>query len=608
MSLWYLTSSENAHREAQRVCERAGLRPSGEISETNCYGRAYFKRFVTTDNLAKCGDDAWICSAGTIIYESQMGYEALRKCYSDFNSAGISAIQSKALGHYALAIRRANEVTVFTAPDGALSLYYVDTGSFWFITNSMHVCASVLPIRKLDSTKLLITAIQGALPGEDTFYSGIKRLFGNQLIHIDLVGGTFRTECIPQPPLHSSCDLPSIEDALDRYKEEVRTVFRELIAAGSIGLFGTGGKDSRTILAALVDQQAPLQMMYGTGNSRITDSSHGDLAAAQSVAKLYDIPFQQLDWSGNQPHTKETLQRSFRTYGFQAEIYGASESFLRTLNGGIFPYPKIFLGGHTPATMGDRPWELDKSSFTMDDLISDGMHSQSGFVEDNRCIVDKATYRSAYAAEVETALRHAGIEFPTEGASLKLYVEAKLFLINRSGARFINFVNEFGHFIAPFNLTRLWHLLMSVPFKYRKKDEFQNRLIHSLAPALASLPLFSGGGAKDGPARIDQKTFQMVRVQREQKKPLSRRIAKRAISSRLREPVKELYFGLAPWEKFSPQHANYRDFEIRKAYSAQVMSDPLGSRWFNGTSDFSPKELSRILQYIVGVNTLGYSE
>ena len=493
-----VTSSQNADREAQRVCERAGLRPSGEISEANCYGRAYFKRVVITDNLTKCGDNAWICSAGTIIYESRMGNEALSKCHSEFASGGVSAVQSKALGHYALAIRRANEITVFTSPDATLSLYYVHTGSFWFVTNSLYVCASVLPNRRLDSTKLLITAIQGALPSEDTFYSGIKRLFANQLIHIDLPGGAFRTERIPQPPLNLSCDLSSIEDAVELYREEVRAVFRELIAAGSIGLFGTGGKDSRTILAALVDQEASLQMMYGIGNSRVTDSSFGDLGAAQAVAKLYGVPFQQLDWSGNQPYSEDRLKEFFRIYGFQSEIYGASESFLDSLKGGI-SVPKILLGGHTPATMGDRPWELDLSSFTMDDLLSDAMHFQIGSVEKNPYFRDKATYKSVYAAEVETALRYAGINFPTTGAPLELYVEAKLFLINRSGGRFINFVNEFGHFIAPFNLRRLWQLLMSVPFKYRLKDEFQNRLIHSLAPALVELPLYSEEGRKTVP-------------------------------------------------------------------------------------------------------------
>ena len=417
MSLWYLTSSDDANRKARDMCERAGLRPSGEISEKNCKGRAYFKRAIVTENMTRCGEDAWICSAGTIVYGGRIGEEGLRRCYLDFESGGVSEVQSKALGHYALAIRRGNRFTIFVDPDGALSLYYVDTGSFWFATNSLHVCAGVLPERKIDSTKLLITAVQGALPGEDTFYAGVKRLFGNQVIRVDLASGIFRTERIQRLPLYLPVGPISMQDAVDRYREEVRSVFQELVAVGSLGLFGTGGKDSRTILAALVDQKARPRMMYGTGNSNITDSRPGDLEVAKSVAEITDTPFQQLDWSGKQPYGEKKLQMLFRHYGFQAEIYGASESFLHALNGGISPYPELMLGGHSPATMNDRPWELDRHSFTIDDLISDGMHCQSGFVEQNQSINDKSAYKSVYTAQVETALRYAGIEYPKCGAS-----------------------------------------------------------------------------------------------------------------------------------------------------------------------------------------------
>lgn len=607
MSLWYLTSSEDADRKARDICERAGLRPSGELSKTNCKGRAYFKRVIATQNIAKYTEGAWILSAGTIIYDGKLGEEALQKCYSAFLSKGISAVQSKALGHYALATCRDDEVTIFTDPDGALSLYYVTTGSLWFVSNSLHVCASVLPHRELDSTKLLITAIQTALPGEDTFYSGIKRLFGVQSIRISLAGGTFRTEITPQPSSYLSCHQLSMADAIEQYKEEVRSVFREISAVGSIGLFGTGGMDSRTILAALVDQKAPLQMMYGMGNSNITDSALGDLEVARSVAELYDVPFRQLDWSGNQPYSDEKLRQAFRMYGFQAEIYGASESFLRSLYKGISPYPRLLLGGYSPAFLFDKPWDLKRVRTSKADLLSDSMHSQGVSIDENQCIADKATYKSVCAAEVEIALRYAGIEYPSTGASLELYVKARLALYLRQGSRYLNFVNEFTNYIAPFLMMRLCAPLMSVPLEYRTNEEFRIRLIHSLAPALLEVPLHSGGGPKEGAARIDRDTFQMVRTRSEQKTPGAHQFAKQAIPPILREPLRRLYFRLMPWETFSAQSLMFRDVEIKKLYGRHVMDDPLGRKWFGATTDFSPKDISRIWQYMVGVNTLGYS-
>jgi hypothetical protein len=559
---------------------------------------------VATPNMIKCGENDWICSAGTIIYNGWLGEEALRDCYADFVTAGISAVQSKAIGHYALAIRRNNEVTIFTDPQGALNLYYIGTGSFWFVSNSLYVCASALSQRKIDTTKLLVATLQSSLPGEDTFYSDIKRLFGTQLIRIDLGGGTFRVERIPKSASALSWGLPSIQGAIDQYKQEVRAVFRELAAVGPIGLFATGGMDSRTILAGLLDRQAAVQLMYGIGNSRLTDYDISDLDVAKAVAKLYNLPFQQLDWSGNQPHSEETLQELFRTYGFKYEIYGAPESFLRTFNGGISPYPKLFLGGYSPAFTNAKPWELNQKSFAFDDLIADGMQFQGGTVENSRWIVGKAAYRSVFATEVKTGLRRAEIDYPDNGASLETFVKAKLFLYIRSESRFLNFVNEFGHYIAPFLMKKLYDPLLSVPFEYRAKDEFQLRLIHALAPGLVEVPLYSGWG----PARIDRDTFRLIRDRVEQKKLLVSRIANFVLPSVLRKPARSIYSRVWPRNKQAAKKLMGRDSAIVEAYSWQVMNDPLGQRWFSSTSEFTPKMLARIRHYLVGVNTLGYTE
>ncbi len=604
MSRWHLTSTENADHLAQIACQRANLRSSGRIPDPTCHGQVYLKRVVATANLIKikCEENDWMCSAGTIIYNGRVGEEALRDCYADFVTAGISAVQSKAIGHYALAIKHNNEISIFTDPQGALSLYYICAGSFWFVSNSLHVCASALPDRKVETTKLLVATLATSLPGEDTFYSGVKRLFGSQVIRIAADGGPFRVERIPKLPRVLSWNFPSIQEAIDQYKQEVRAVFRELAAVGPIGLFGTGGMDSRTILAGLLDQRAAVQLLYGMGNSRLTDYDSSDLNVARSVAKFYNLPFQQLDWSGHQPYSEETLGALYRTYGFKYEIYGSPESFLRTFNGGNSPYPKLFLGGYSPAFTNAKPWERNQTSFTLEDLIADGMNYPGGTVENNQCIVDKSGYRSVIAAELKTGLRCAEIDYPDKGASLETFVKAKAFLYIRAESRFLNFANEFGHYIAPFLMERLYEPLLSVPLKYRQKDEFQLRLIHALAPGLVDIPLHSGWG----PARIDRDTFRLIRESVDQKKSLVYRIAKAGLPSVLRKPLRSIYTRLR--NKPTAAKPTNRDSAILAAYGRQVMSDPLGQRWFSSASEFTPKVLARIRHYLVGVNTLGYSK
>ena len=604
MSRWYLTSSLNADREAQLVCQRANLTSSGRVSEANYYGRAYSKRVVATTNLIECGKNDWICSAGTIIYNERLGQEALRDCYENFVTSGISAVRSKAIGHYAIAIKHNNEITIFGDPQGALNLYYSATGSSWFVSNSLYVCASVLPYRKLDTTKLLVTILQSSLPGEDTFYSDIKRLFGTQLIRIDLRGGTFRVEPIPESASALSWALPSIQDAIDLYRQEVCAVFRELAAVGPIGLFATGGMDSRTILAGLLDQHAALQLMYGIGNSRLTDYDTNDLELAKTVARLNNLVFQELDWSGNQPHSEDALRELFRTYGFRYEIYGAPESFLRTFSGGISSYPELFLGGYSPAFTSAKPWELNQTSFTFDDLIADGMHYQGGSIEESRCIVGKTAYRSAFAEEVKRGLRCADISYPDNGASLEIFVKAKLFLNIRAESRFLNFANEFGHYIAPFLLKRLYDPLLSVPIEYRAKDEFQLRLIHSLAPGLVDVPLHSVWGF----AQIDRNTFRLIRSRVDQKKSRVGRVVNVVLPPILRGPAQTIYSRVKFQGTQGAKKLTGQDAAIVEAYGREVMRDPLGRLWFSSTEEFTPKIIARIRHYLVAVNNLGYSE
>lgn len=606
MSRWYLTSSESANREAQVVCERANLRSSGRMAAINCQGQAYFKRVIATPNLLNCGENNWICCAGTMIYNGQLGEQALRECYQDFIKDGISGIQAKAIGHYAVAIKLNNEVRIFTDPHGTLNLYYLQAESHWFVANSLSLCAGVLSQRKIDSTKLLIMSVVSSLPGADTFYSDIKRLFGTQQIRIDLAANIVRVEDIPRSVTAFSWGLPSINEVLDQFKQELRSVFGELSPVGTTGIFGTGGMDSRTVLASMLEWQKPIQFMYGVGNSRLTDYAEHDLIGAKAVANLYQIPFQQLDWSGNQPYSEAALQKLFQTHGFKFEIYGASDAFLRTIDGGISPYPKLLLGGRGPAFSSQKPWERTQTSFSFEDLIDDGMPYQWDNDDASQVIACKADYRSTYATELKTALRCAGIDFPDTGASLETFVKAKLFLYIRPESRFLNLVNEFGHYIEPFLMKRLHDPLLSMPFKYRAKDEFQIRLIHALAPALVEIPLFSGWS----PARIDRNTFRFIREEVKPEGSIVRRIAQARIPAAIKKPARSVYrlLNLAKRHTTDNLNGNGRDAKIVETYSRQVMSDPLGRRWFRSTSELTPKTLTRVRHYLLGVNILGYSE
>ena len=358
MSRWHLTSNKEMDAKASRCCANADLLESGKASSEHCHIRAYFKRAANIGNFVDLGDDQWICVAGTIIYDGSLGVNALHAAFRDFGKFGVSAVQSQAIGHYAVAIKYADEVTVFTDPLGLLSLnYYIDDSS-WVISNSLQLCAITLPALTLDPTIFMVNALDGLSHGEETFYRGIKRLFGTQAIRIALPGGQIHVEDIPVRTSEDALDNESISGAVDQYKSIVGKIFSKIAAVGPIGILGTGGLDSRTVLAATMHAGATPQIMYGVGNSRMTDYCNGDLLLSKHIAKHLGLAFQQLDWSGNHPHDEETLENLFWKFGFIYDIYGSPQGLISGLSGNIDGHPALILGGRASVFTQKTPWAI----------------------------------------------------------------------------------------------------------------------------------------------------------------------------------------------------------------------------------------------------------
>ena len=602
MARWHLSWGEETHRVAEGACVRADLQPSGAASDGALHVQAYFKRAIRLETFVQLADGKWICSAGTVILNGKTGAEALKECFAEFAQNGARGVQERALGHYALAVRDGNRVTVFTDPMGSLNLYYAAWSGGWTVCNSLQVCAMALPEKCVDSTRLLIHVVRTNLPGEETFYTGVKRLFGTQLIEIGVADGSFHVQEIPAAKA-KDWNLPRIEDAVEQYADEMRGVFRELAGLGRIGVLATGGLDSRTVLAGLVDQKAEMELMYGWGNSQLTDYNERDRDLSHALADAYGLVFTQLDWPGAQPFSAARLESLFQKYGFRSEIYGASDGFLETFEKRLEPYPALLVGGYSPAFTNSKPWQLKAKSFPLSVLVEDCLRCQGGTIQDRTRIRDKEKYRTEVEEQLRVALRCGGMEYDERGASLEEYIRAKLFLYIRAESRFLNLMNDFCSYVAPFLLKRLYDPLLRVPVRHRVEDEFQIRLIGALAPGLLELPLYSGWSE----AQIDRATYRLVRRgEVERKLPLKGRVAQllpkdwvgrlRAMRSRLQ----------GDGGVVRPM-GNPKDAAILAAYSEAVMQDPLGRAWLSGLEGLTLKEVTRMRHYLAGVNSLGYN-
>jgi len=613
MARWFLTSNERVYNRAERTCREANLTVSGSNRQEESFLNVYQKRTVPVSNFIECGDGDWVCSAGTIVHDGDVGSEVLRYCRESILKKGVQRLRSKLLGHYAVAIKHGNRVTVFTDPQGALTLYYVEMNSSnWFMSNSLHTCASVLSEPVVDRTALIAAAFQASNPGKETFYAGVKRLFGTQVITIDTNQQEFEVRRLPSE--NKTWPSYSFGETINRYKKEVQYVFGQLSGVGSVGLMATGGLDSRMVLSALLDQQNEPLLLYGIGNSSLTNTQNTDLEIVRQVAEGLDLNLYEMDWSGKQPYSTTELERLFQKYGFKFEVYGASNSFLQELEGEISPFPDLILGGYSPALTNMKLWELNSQTFTGSILRT---HYTSDCIR-NRFFRCKEEYKRYIKRAVDDALRYSGVLKKQNAFSLSEFVQARLFLYLRIESRFLNLANEFSPYVAPFLLKRLYDPLLSMPFEYRHKDKLQANLIHDMFPALLDYPLFSGLRK----AIVDER-LEVSFVKSRNEKSVRRdnwvlSLVGGLLPSPVKKPLRKLHqLYLHTRRKWRAENTKRLDIDrnIRLEYASSVAQDPLLSSCidtvegeFMLSSEIPLKELVRLRHYLAGVNEVGYAK
>jgi hypothetical protein len=117
------------------------------------------------------------------------------------------------------------------------------------------------------------------------------------------------------------------------------------------------------------------------------------------------------------------------------------------------------------------------------------------------------------------------------------FVQARLFLYIRPEANFLNIMNQFTYYIAPFLTKQLYDPLLTVPLTYRKQDEFQLRLIHTLESTALDVPIFSGVK----PAIINKNKFIIKRPVKMQLTESTLELGKKSTPEFLYPFIRQLY-------------------------------------------------------------------
>ena len=231
------------------------------------------KTAVDYGNLAQ-GEGVLAAISGTMIFGEEVGVGALGLFLDTYLSDGLSLARRNAWGHYAVAIVfEDGRLLVVSDENSDVPVFFREDldPSGVISTRPEHV--AIADRSALPNAKFLLSSI----PGPSGPFTGVRRLAGTEYLEAGRKPGRLQVQSILRNPADielGSCN--SEDEAAERYAQHVETLFSGLRPFGLVGVNTTGGVDTRTVLAGVLAGGVDPLLMYGKGNSGLTNTLQGD--------------------------------------------------------------------------------------------------------------------------------------------------------------------------------------------------------------------------------------------------------------------------------------------------------------------------------------------
>lgn len=309
----------------------------------------------------------FVITNGMLLYKNGNSIKHWKQLYVDYNF-NIPNIRNQSCGNYAICIKKGNTIDIWGEEFGGFNIFYYSNEDFFIISNSLYDIAQILK-DKLSINKLNIyeEILQNGILGEETFFNEIKRLSGNQYLHIEINTNILSI-------LELQLTYPICKDNSKVCAKKVANILSEnasniknVIGNPSINM--TGGLDARISLATYLSVGAKPFLNYGVGNTGLTNTKNEDLNIDILFRNKYNLDLRIGSWKTPYPIDKY-WEYYILKYGFLSTIYGGSNdvmSFFENTQGDIITF------GYTGELYRNLPWIENRKteSFSIDEFIDE---------------------------------------------------------------------------------------------------------------------------------------------------------------------------------------------------------------------------------------------
>ena len=463
-----------AEAAALAVFARMGMPAPRLLRGENYLLALYPKRQASEPALEQFPNGDFACACGTLIYDAVLGTPAAAGFYRDYSRR--SAPRDRAIGHYAVIMRKDGETAIIPDGFGAYLIFY--DAAQRIASSSFLAVASALDRVTLGAQGACEYVFNGVVSGDATVFDEVLLAPVNATITV----GERRLE-IRRDPLHTprTVSTAPFEATVERSMQILDQYFSTVVASfgDRVTCALSGGYDSRFILALLRRHGInPRVYVYGPPGDKdvclARDIAEGEGFALEIVDKDRQLTFTPDEfgavayenflasdgytWSGIFTNGAERDQRASRVSGNALALNGGGGEIWRNF---------IYLP--------------DRSYSPREILWS--FYSQ---FDPGTCT--SAFDQQAYFRELEEKLE-AAIGSPC--ASLPRPLVEWLYHYFRCRAwdgRINNINNTYGYVALPFLEPRVTEHASVIPIGWKNHGAYEAELIRRADPRLAAYP------------------------------------------------------------------------------------------------------------------------
>ncbi len=470
-----------------------------KVKQEHCNLVAFKKLKVDNENLY-FNDEGFIAVTGTFIYkESMIGKDALKDIYRNFKGENtITSLRNDLMGAYMFVIKKGEEIWAFSDVSNIADVYYFFDGSKWVLSNWLFdMSISLAEDLSVNEFNFIEQIFQYGIWGNGTIFNEIKKLLGNEYIHINLASLELSVNKVPDY-LSIKYNTSPLENVVDDLVREFRIIGNALkkCYGNDIGVSMTGGLDSRLVLSVLYNSNIKPKLFYGIGNSQFVPTQSPDLNIVNLFSSLFDLRLNIQDWT-----TPDKIDKDWNElidkYGFAANQYSGSKNFNISLETQNISFANFGYFGEIYRNI-KYVENSSKEKFSVDDFIS------NCYIE--RDLTDTIPDYKLYRIHLKKKIEETCLNLGMNPQQLTPYNMAILDFTKRktTDTELIRLSNQINYSFPILAESRLLPYVFCGN-EYRKEAKLMLKIIDRLCPEMLDIPFFTRRAYK----QLDRKTMSL---------------------------------------------------------------------------------------------------